>query len=145
MAEAVVVADDERPRADAPLEVALDELPAREGAEGAVEGNDNHVVDAQTFEQRELFVERRQLAEPVGAPQRDARMGVERQHDALAARGAGLLAQPCKQRLMTQMNTVERTHRHGRLAEPRQCIETVEYPHRAVQLLLLFSSDSLTK
>lgn len=145
VAEAMVVADDKCLHADAPLEIALDEFAPRQGAEGAVERDDNHVVDAQLFEQRQFFVERCELVESVGTSQRDARMGVEREHDALPSCRAGLGNQPGEQSLMAEVYAVERPDRHGRLTETGQLFKTVEYPHRRIQPLLLLSSASLTK
>lgn len=75
MAEAVVVARDERLGPEAADQVVQDKLPAGQGAECLVERNDNDMIDAQAFEQRDLLVERSEQLQPRGASERDAGCG----------------------------------------------------------------------
>ena len=97
---------------------------------GPVEGHDDRVVHPQRLEQGELLVERRQLAHPLAAAQRHARMGIERHDDALAGGGTRLGDDPLDQGPVTQMDAVVGTHRHGRMAEYGQGVESSENTHR---------------
>lgn len=68
VAEAVVVARDERLGPEAADQVVQDKLPAGQGAECLVERNDDDMIDAQAFEQRNLLVERSEQLQPPARP-----------------------------------------------------------------------------
>ena len=150
MTEAVVVAGDQRLGADLADQAAFDELATRQSGEGSVERDHDHAVDARNGEQRDLFVERREQPQPFAASERYARMGVERQYDALAARRTGLRHETLEQRPVAAVDAVVGADRDDRVPERRQGVETVEYLHLAVRArqplpVVLFSSFSLTK
>ena len=129
MAETVVVARDERFGADPSDQVIVHELLPGQGAECPVEGNDDHVIHSQFFQQGRFLVERRQQTQSFGPSQRDARVRLEGQHDALAAVGAGLGDQPPDQGAVAQVHTVVRPDGDRRADEVRKCVETVKNPH----------------
>ena len=134
VAETVVVARDERFGADLSDQVIVRELLSGQGAERPVEGNDDHVIHPQLFQQGRFLVERRQQPQPFGLSQRDARVRLEGQHDAFAAVGAGLGDQPPDQGAVAQVHAVVRPDGDRRTDEVRKCVETVKYPHLSLPL-----------
>ena len=136
VAEAVVVAHDERLDAQAADQQVADEDVGREAAECLVERNDDQVVDAGPFEQQGLLLDRREQLQPLGTAQGHARMRIERKHDAFAAPALRLLAHGPEQRAVACVHAVVGAHGGRGAAEVRQGVETVVQAHALLSFSL---------
>lgn len=129
MAEAVVVTDDDGFGADRLADMLPDELAARQGAECAVERNDDEDIDPELFQQRSLSVERSENAQSVAVSQDNARMRLEREDDAFSANCPGLGDEAPDQSAVAEMDPVERTDRDDGMPERGERSETSEKAH----------------
>lgn len=130
VAETVVVAGHEGFGTDAADEVVAHEFRAGERSESAVEGDDDQVIEPESVQQADFLVERREQPQSFGAAQRDARMGFESQHDALAFGCACFGDEPADKRPMSEVHAVEGADRDDRVRKSRERIEAVKDLHR---------------
>ena len=116
VSEVVVITHNKLFYAESADEVAVDKLLARKAAKGPIEGDNHNIIYARLLEQGALLVECREQSQPLVVAERDARMRLEGEHNALATARLGTTNNLVEQNAMPRVNSVVGAYRSHSIA-----------------------------